>query len=120
MNEHYNMHFGKIVLFNMHLFQPPILILLQSFMKRLSPCVVSYDYWLWSQIGQALSIRPDILPVAYIEELQTLQDRVPPFSNIEAKNLIVEGLGKPVEELFTDFSSEAIAAASLGQVRLSL
>ena len=89
-------------------------------MKKINPCVVSYDYWLWSQIGQALSIRPDILPVAYIEELQTLQDRVPPFSNIEAKNLILEGLGKPVEELFTDFSSEPIAAASLGQVHLSL
>ena len=31
------------------------------------------------KIGQALSIRPDILPVAYLQELQKLQDKVPPF-----------------------------------------
>lgn len=68
------------------------------------------------KIGQALSIRPDILPVAYIEELQKLQDRVPPFPNAEAKKLILDGVGKPVEELFTEFSSETVAAASLGQV----
>lgn len=68
------------------------------------------------KIGQALSIRPDILPIAYLEELQKLQDRVPPFSNDEAKRLILQGLGKPVEEVYTELSMEPIAAASLGQV----
>lgn len=68
------------------------------------------------KIGQALSIRPDILPVVYLEELQKLQDRVPPFSNEEAKRLILEGLGKPVEDIFSELSVEPIAAASLGQV----
>lgn len=68
------------------------------------------------KIGQALSIRPDILPVAYLEELQKLQDRVPPFSNELAKQLIEEGLGRPVEEVLSEISSEPVAAASLGQV----
>lgn len=68
------------------------------------------------KIGQALSIRPDILPVAYLEELQKLQDKVPPFCNEVAKHLIEEGLGRPVEEVLTELSSEPVAAASLGQV----
>lgn len=73
-------------------------------------------FTLIAQIGQALSIRPDILPVVYLEELQKLQDRVPPFSNEDAKRLILEGLGKPVEDIFSELSTEPIAAASLGQV----
>lgn len=68
------------------------------------------------KIGQALSIRPDILPVTYLEELQKLQDRVPPFSNQQAKEIILEGLGKPAEAIFSEMSAEPIAAASLGQV----
>jgi hypothetical protein len=68
------------------------------------------------KIGQALSIRPDILPQVYLEELQKLQDRVPPFSNEEAKQIILESLGKPAEEIFAEMSEHPIAAASLGQV----
>lgn len=68
------------------------------------------------KIGQALSIRPDILPVAYLEELQKLQDKVPPFSSEVGKHMIEEGLGRPVEEVLTELSAEPVAAASLGQV----
>lgn len=63
-----------------------------------------------------MSIRPDILPVVYLEELQKLQDRVPPFSNEDAKRLVLEGLGKPVEDIYSELSTEPVAAASLGQV----
>ncbi|KAJ7548841.1 hypothetical protein O6H91_07G029700 [Diphasiastrum complanatum] len=68
------------------------------------------------KIGQALSIRPDILPKAYVEELQKLQDRVPPFSNDLAMDLVVQGLRKPAAEVFSYISEEPVAAASLGQV----
>ncbi|GAQ81957.1 Putative protein kinase superfamily protein [Klebsormidium nitens] len=68
------------------------------------------------KVGQALSIRPDLLPLAYLEELQTLQDRVPPFSDEAARKLIEEGLGYPAETLFSELSPEPVAAASLGQV----
>lgn len=68
------------------------------------------------KIGQALSIRPDILPVTYLEALQKLQDRVPPFPNEEARNLISEGLRRPVDDIYSEFSEEPVAAASLGQV----
>jgi aarF domain-containing kinase len=51
-----------------------------------------------------------------LEELQKLQDRVPPFSNEDAKRLVLEGLGKPVEDIYSELSTEPVAAASLGQV----
>lgn len=70
-------------------------------------------------MGQALSIRPDLLSLAYLEELQTLQDRVPPFSTVEAQRIIAEGLGRDPSALFSNMSPEPVAAASLGQVILS-
>lgn len=36
------------------------------------------------KIGQALSSRPDVLPPAYLHELEKLQDRIPPFSTEDA------------------------------------
>ncbi|CAI5484720.1 unnamed protein product [Closterium sp. Yama58-4] len=67
------------------------------------------------KIGQALSIRPDIMPPAYIEQLQTLQDRVPAFPSADARRIISEDLGRPAEEVF-DGLDKPMAAASLGQV----
>lgn len=68
------------------------------------------------KLGQALSARPDILPPAYINELNRLQDTVPaaPFEEIE--QVIREELGQPVEALFAKFDREPIASASIGQV----
>lgn len=56
------------------------------------------------------------MPQVYLEQLQKLQDRVPPFSNDEAKQIILESLGRPAEEMFEEMSEHPIAAASLGQV----
>nr|PNR54038.1 hypothetical protein PHYPA_007714 [Physcomitrium patens] len=81
---------------------------LVELITRLGPTAV--------KIGQALSIRPDIMPQVYLEQLQKLQDRVPPFSNDEAKQIILESLGRPAEEMFEEMSEHPIAAASLGQV----
>ncbi|CAI5981175.1 unnamed protein product [Closterium sp. NIES-64] len=67
------------------------------------------------KIGQALSIRPDIMPPAYIEQLQTLQDRVPSFPSADARRIISDDLGRPAEEVF-DGLDKPVAAASLGQV----
>mmetsp|Transcript_63702 Transcript_63702/g.197693 ORF Transcript_63702/g.197693 Transcript_63702/m.197693 type:complete len:762 (+) Transcript_63702:678-2963(+) len=68
------------------------------------------------KIGQALSIRADLLPPAYLRSLTELQDRVPPFPTKEADAIIENELGLPVGELFEDISAEPIASASLGQV----
>ena len=68
------------------------------------------------KIGQALSTRPDVVPPSYLEELTTLQDKIPSFSNEVAFRFIEEELGKRPEEIYAEISPKPIAAASLGQV----
>ncbi|MCC0179378.1 AarF/ABC1/UbiB kinase family protein [Waterburya agarophytonicola K14] len=68
------------------------------------------------KIGQALSTRPDVVPPSYLEELTTLQDKIPSFSNEVAFRFIEEELGKRPEEIYAELSPDPIAAASLGQV----
>eukprot|EP00752_Nemacystus_decipiens_P004220 g3855.t2 len=70
------------------------------------------------KVGQGASIRPDILPAPYLEEMQKLQDRVPEFSSSEARQILERELGMPVASAFESVRSfnEPIAAASLGQV----
>ena len=68
------------------------------------------------KIGQALSTRPDVVPPTYLEELTTLQDKIPSFSNEVAFRFIEEELGKRPEEIYAEISPQPIAAASLGQV----
>ena len=68
------------------------------------------------KFGQVLSTRCDLLPEDIAEELQRLQDQVPPFCGAEATQLIEQALGQPVSELFAEFSSEPLASASVAQV----
>jgi len=68
------------------------------------------------KLGQILSTRPDIIPPDVIKELEKLQDDVPPFPFIEAKETIERELGKPVEEVFASIDQKPLAAASIGQV----
>ncbi|XP_057540865.1 uncharacterized protein LOC130818712 isoform X3 [Amaranthus tricolor] len=68
------------------------------------------------KLGQALSIRPDILSPSAMMELQKLCDKVPSFPDDVAMALIEEELGKPWHEIYDELSPSPIAAASLGQV----
>jgi len=68
------------------------------------------------KIGQALGTRADLLPLAYVKELATLQDNVPAFSTADAFARIEAELGRPLHELYPEIDSEPVAAASLGQV----
>ncbi len=68
------------------------------------------------KIGQAVSTRADLLPLAYIQELSKLQDNVPSFPNDVAFEIIERELGHSIPELFAEIEAEPIAAASLGQV----
>ncbi|KAK8560773.1 hypothetical protein V6N13_026209 [Hibiscus sabdariffa] len=68
------------------------------------------------KLGQALSIRPDILSPVAMTELQKLCDKVPSFPDDIAMALIEEELGQPWQEIYSELSSSPIAAASLGQV----
>ncbi|XP_059632206.1 uncharacterized protein LOC132274876 [Cornus florida] len=68
------------------------------------------------KLGQALSIRPDILSPAAMTELQKLCDKVPSYPDDVAMALIEEELGQPWQNIYSELSSSPIAAASLGQV----
>ena len=68
------------------------------------------------KIGQALSTRPDVVPPSYLEELTSLQDKIPSFPNEVAFRFIEEELGSRPEDIYAELSPEPIAAASLGQV----
>ena len=68
------------------------------------------------KIGQTLGTRADLLPLAYVKELSTLQDNVPAYPSSDAFARIEAELGRPAHECFTEIDSEPIASASLGQV----
>ncbi len=67
------------------------------------------------KFGQFFSMRSDILPPAYCRALSTLFDRVPPFPAVEARRIVEQELGAPVDELFESFDDRAVGAASFAQ-----
>jgi ubiquinone biosynthesis protein len=76
--------------------------------ERLGPAFI--------KIGQALSIRPDLLPPRYLDALQRLQDDVEavPFETIRER--VEAELGVKVSSAFEHFDPTPLAAASLAQV----
>lgn len=66
--------------------------------------------------GQMMSVRPDVLPQAALDELAILQDNVKPFSTAVAIDTIEKELGGPLGEFFDEISEAPVAAASLAQV----
>lgn len=69
--------------------------------------------------GQMMSVRPDVLPQATLDELTILQDSVVAFDTSIAISQIERELGGPLNEFFTSISEEPVAAASLAQVYLA-
>ena len=67
------------------------------------------------KLGQLLSTRPDLLSGAYIEELSTLQDAVPPVPWSEIEIVIRKQLKKPLEETFAVINPIPVAAGSIAQ-----
>lgn len=68
------------------------------------------------KLGQLLSTRPDLLPAAYIEELEKLQDAVAPAPFDRIRTELERELKGKVEDFFQHFEPEPIAAGSIAQV----
>ena len=92
-------------------FAIPVPIRIRKMMEELGPTFI--------KLGQILSTRPDLIPLAFCQELEKLQNEVPAFTYKEVKERVEKEFRKPVEQLFRNFSFEPIAAASLSQVHLA-
>ncbi|HLX53050.1 MAG TPA: AarF/UbiB family protein, partial [Aquella sp.] len=68
------------------------------------------------KFGQLLSTRQDLIGPAYVAELSKLQSEVPPFAGNIARDIVEQSLGVPLESVFSDFSEQAAASASIAQV----
>ncbi|OIW03049.1 hypothetical protein TanjilG_20977 [Lupinus angustifolius] len=71
---------------------------------------------LWVKLGQYMSTRADVLPLAYTRLLKLLQDSLPPRPLEEVYGTIQKELGKSMDEIFSDFVNEPLATASIAQV----
>jgi ubiquinone biosynthesis protein len=81
---------------------------LRDALQTLGPVFVKF--------GQMLSTRRDLLPPDIASALAELQDRVKPFPGAIAKRIVENDLDATVEELFSEFSDEPMASASVAQV----
>lgn len=81
---------------------------LRQALEELGPIFVKF--------GQALSTRPDLIPPDIAAELTRLQDRVPPFSGEDAREVIERSLDAPLAKHFATFDVQPLASASVAQV----
>jgi ubiquinone biosynthesis protein len=84
---------------------------LREALEELGPVFIKF--------GQMLSTRPDLLPEDLAVELAKLQDQVPPFPGGQAKQIVEQALGAPLERHFRSFELVPAASASVAQVHLA-
>lgn len=70
----------------------------------------------FSKLGQALSLRNDILPPSYTEELLSLAPNIPEIPFVEMERVFIADFGKPPELFFKTFSDAPISFGSTAQV----
>jgi ubiquinone biosynthesis protein len=76
-------------------------------LERLGPSYV--------KLGQFLATRPDVVGPDIARDLETLQDKMAPFPQKTAEEIVARALGRPLSELFVEFGPP-VAAASIAQV----
>ena len=71
------------------------------------------------KFGQLLSTRRDILPTDIANELEKLQDRVPPFPSDEVEATLRRVYQQPLDRIFRSFDLTPVASASVAQVHFA-
>jgi ubiquinone biosynthesis protein len=70
----------------------------------------------FAKLGQVLSTRPDLIPQEFIDELSTLQDRVPPLTEAQVVAVMEQELGVPWEDVFETIEPTPMAAGTIAEV----
>ena len=68
------------------------------------------------KLGQILSLRQDLLPEEYCRELARLQVQARPMPFDQARLVMEEAFGRPLEEVFSAWEEAPLGAASMAQV----
>ncbi len=68
------------------------------------------------KLAQTLSLDHGLLPEEFVDVMSQAQYQVPPINRALVRQTIKNELGSYPEELFREFNTEAVAAASIGQV----
>lgn len=71
---------------------------------------------IYIKFGQLLSTRRDFLDTDLADELQTLQDNVPPFLSPSVESLVEKALGVCTDSVFSELETAPFASASVAQV----
>jgi ubiquinone biosynthesis protein len=86
--------------------EPPVRV--RQTLEELGPTFV--------KLGQLLATRMDLFDPEWIAEFSKLQDRAPALAYADIRQLLIEDLGGPPEEVFETFDPVPLAAASIAQV----
>jgi ubiquinone biosynthesis protein len=118
------------IIFTTHLFRPfrfiiyafpwnwfrrkrePRAVRMREALEDLGPIFIKF--------GQMLSTRRDLLPDDIADELERLQDKVPPFPGKQARKIIEKAFGESVTSLFQSFDENPLASASIAQVHAAV
>jgi len=68
------------------------------------------------KLGQGLSLRWDLLPAPYRDALSQLHSDVPAFPADQARHMVEQAFGAPVDALFASFDDKPMAAGSVAQI----
>jgi ubiquinone biosynthesis protein len=68
------------------------------------------------KFGQVLAMRRDLLPDAYVAELEKLHDQLPAMESGVVRARVEAELGAPLSQLFATFGETPLAAATIAQV----
>jgi ubiquinone biosynthesis protein len=68
------------------------------------------------KLGQIVSAFEGLFPDELVDEFKRLRDQVPPEPYPEIRALVEQELGRPLGEVFAEFATEPLAAASIAQV----
>jgi ubiquinone biosynthesis protein len=81
---------------------------LREAFERLGPTYI--------KLGQIISSGEGIFPPELVDEFKKCRDQVPPESFASVRQVVEEDLGRPLDDVFSFFDRQPLAAASIAQV----